>query len=139
MGEALLAGAKPINANAKLVHVRVGDWGDVQKAKEAALAQHDTAGVDTWVTCGEGPALGAIEAAKQIKGYAIGYVGDMSKRATDVVPMSIVWNMTPIFSNFVSDIENGKVDNTWYNFGVADGAVDIALNPDFKDKIGKAT
>lgn len=139
MGEALLAGARTINAKAALVHGQVGDWGDVQKAKEAALAQHDTAGVDTWVTCGEGPALGAIEAAKQVKGYAIGYVGDMSKRAPDAVPMSIVWNMSPIFNAFVKDVETGKFDNAWYDFGVADGAVDIALNPAFTDKIGKDT
>jgi basic membrane protein A and related proteins len=139
MGEALLAGAKTINAKATLTPGQVGDWGDVQKAKEAALAQHDTAGVDLWVTCGEGPALGAIEAAKQVKGYSIGYVGDMSKRAPDAVPMSIVWNMSPIFNAFVKDVETGKFDNAWYDFGVADGAIDIAVNPAFNDKLGKDT
>jgi basic membrane protein A and related proteins len=139
MGEALLAGAKTINQKATLVPGQVGDWGDVQKAKEAALAQHDTAGVDVWVTCGEGPALGAIEAAKQVKGFSIGYVGDMSKRAPDAVPLSIVWNMSPIFDAFVKDVESGKFDNGWYDFGVAEGAVDIAINPAFNDKIGKDT
>src|SRR2546430_11210840 len=53
----------------------------------------------------------AIEAAKQVKGYSIGYVGDMSKRAPDAVPMSIVWNMSPIFNAFVKDVETGKFDN----------------------------
>jgi len=137
MGEALLAGAQTINPKASLVPGQVGDWGDVQKAKEAALAQHDTGGVDTWVTCGEGPALGAIEAAKQVKGYAIGYVGDMSQQAPDNVPLSIVWDMSHIFNAFVKDVETGKFDNAWYDFGVAEGAVDIAINPAFKDKIGK--
>ena len=45
MGEALLAGAKTVNPNAKLITTAVGDWVDVAKAKEAALAQAD-AGVD---------------------------------------------------------------------------------------------
>ncbi len=77
MGEALLAGAKTVNPNAKLITTAVGDWVDVAKAKEAALAQND-AGVDFWIECGEGPALGAIEAAKDKGGYVTGYVGDMT-------------------------------------------------------------
>ena len=128
-----------MNPKATLVHGQVGDWGDVQKAKEAALAQHDTAGIDTWVTCGEGPALGAIEAAKQVKGFAIGYVGDMTKLAPDSVPMSVVWDMSSIFNAFAKDVETGTFGNSWYDFGVASGAVDIAINPAFNDKLGKDT
>ncbi len=61
MGEALLLGAKTVNPNATLIQAAVGDWVDVAKAKEAALAQADT-GVDYWIECGEGPALGARQA-----------------------------------------------------------------------------
>ena len=82
MGEALLAGAKTVNPNAKLITTAVGDWVDVAKAKEAALAQKD-AGVDFWIECGEGPALGAIEAAKEKGGYVTGYVGDMTTNGPD--------------------------------------------------------
>ena len=35
----------------------VGDWADVAKAKEAALAQADV-GVDFWIECGEGSGAG---------------------------------------------------------------------------------
>jgi basic membrane protein A and related proteins len=79
MGEAMLAGAKTANPEATLTVTAVGDWGDVSAAKEAGLAQVDTAGVDYWIGCGEGPTLGSIEAAKETGGYATGYVGDMSE------------------------------------------------------------
>ena len=94
MGEALLAGAKTVNPNAKLITTAVGDWVDVAKAKEAALAQKD-AGVDFWIECGEGPALGAIEAAKEKGGYVTGYVGDMTVSGPTVVLINLVWNLEP--------------------------------------------
>jgi basic membrane protein A len=63
MGEAMLAGAKTVNPQVSLTVTSVGDWGDVAAAKEAGLAQVDTARVDYWIGCGEGPTLGSIEAA----------------------------------------------------------------------------
>ena len=93
MGEAMLAGAKTVNPEATLTVTAVGDWGDVSAAKEAGLAQVDTAGVDYWIGCGEGPTLGSIEAAKETGGYATGYVGDMSELGPETVLASIVWDM----------------------------------------------
>jgi basic membrane protein A len=135
MGEAMLAGAQTVNPDATLTAGAVGDWGDVAAAKEAALAQADTAGVDYWVGCGEGPTLGTIEAAKEVGGYATGYVGDMSSLGPDVVLTSIVWNMTPIFQTMYDKTVDGTFDNEWLAFGVADGALDIAINPDLADVI----
>jgi basic membrane protein A len=129
MGEAMLAGAKTINPDITLTAGAVGDWGDVAAAKEAALAQVDTAGVDFWIGCGEGPTLGTIEAAKEVAGYATGYVGDMSELGPDVVLVSIVWNMTPIFDGMYNKTADGTFDNEWLAFGVADGALDIVINP----------
>ncbi|WP_421659498.1 BMP family ABC transporter substrate-binding protein [Leptothermofonsia sp. ETS-13] len=45
MGEAMLAGAKTERPDVKLVASAAGDWYDVTKGKEAAIAQADT-GVD---------------------------------------------------------------------------------------------
>ncbi len=129
MGEAMLAGAQTVNPAATLTAGAVGDWGDVAAAKEAALAQVDTAGVDFWIGCGEGPTLGTIEAAKEVSGYATGYVGDMSELGPDVVLSSIVWNMAPIFETMVAKTADGSFDNEWLAFGVKDGALDIVINP----------
>jgi basic membrane protein A and related proteins len=134
MGEALLQGAKSVNPNAQLIVTAVGDWVDVSKAKAAALAQAD-AGVDFWIECGEGPALGTIKAAEERGGYATGYVGDMSKDGPTVVLTSIVWNMEPIFQKMLDDTRNGTFDNPWYVYGLKEGGMLYSINPDLKDKI----
>ncbi len=134
MGEAFLAGAKTVNPNAKLIMTAVGDWVDVAKGKEAALAQAD-AGVDYWIECGEGPALGAIEAAKERGGYVTGYVGDMSEQGPTVVLVNLTWNLVPMFTKMLEDTHNGTFNAPWYRYGVADGAMVLKYNPALKSKI----
>ena len=134
MGEAFLAGAKTVNPDAALTVTAVGDWIDVAKAKEAALAQADT-GVDFWIECGEGPALGAIEAAQERNGYVVGYVGDMSENGPESVVVSLVWNMVPMFKQMKTDTQAGAFDNPWYVFGVKEDAMQLVYNPALKDKV----
>jgi basic membrane protein A and related proteins len=135
MGEAMLAGAKTVNPDATLTVTAVGDWGDVSAAKEAGLAQVDTAGVDFWIGCGEGPTLGSIEAAKESGGYTTGYVGDMSEQGPDVVLSSIVWNMEPIFETLYNQTADGSFKGSLYKFGVSEGSLDVAINPALQDKV----
>ncbi len=134
MGEALLAGAKTVNPNATLIQTAVGDWVDVAKAKEAALAQAD-AGVDFWIECGEGPALGSVEAAKERGGYVTGYVGDMTENGPDVVLVNLIWNLEPMFAQMLEDTHNKSFDNPYYRFGIAEGAMQVEYNEGLKDKI----
>ena len=129
MGEAMLAGAKTVNPEATLTMTAVGDWGDVSAAKEAGLAQVDTAGVDYWIGCGEGPTLGSIEAAKEKGGHATGYVGDMSGLGPETVLASIVWNMEPIFDRLIEQTAAGSFEGEFIRYGVKEGALDIMLNP----------
>ncbi|MCS6825524.1 MAG: BMP family protein [Caldilinea sp.] len=135
MGEAMLAGAKTVNPDATLTVTAVGNWGDVSAAKEAALAQVDTAGVDFFLGCGEGPTLGSIEAARETGAYATGYVGDMARLAPDVVLSSIVWNMTPIFQAISDETAAGTFNGPFYRFGVKEGALDVVLNPDLAARV----
>jgi simple sugar transport system substrate-binding protein/basic membrane protein A len=139
MGEAMLAGAKTVNPEAALTTTAVGDWVDVSAAKEAGLAQVDTAGVDFWIGCGEGPTLGSIEAAKESGGYATGYVGDMSEIGPDVVLSSIVWNMSPLFEAMSRETADGSFDAPFYRFSVAEGALDIVINESLLDQVPAET
>ncbi len=134
MGEALLAGAKTVNPDATLIQTAVGDWVDVAKAKEAALAQAD-AGVDFWIECGEGPALGAIEAAKERGGYVTGYVGDMSENGPDVVLVNLVWNLEPMFAKMLEQTHDKSFDAPYYRYGIAEGAMLVQYNEGLKSKI----
>lgn len=137
MGEAMLLGAQTVNPDATLIQTAVGDWVDVAKAKEAALAQAD-AGVDFWIECGEGPALGAIEAAKQTGGYATGYVGDMSENGPDSVIVNLVWDLEPLFTQMMKDTQEGTFNAPYYRFGVKEGALKLVYNPNLKDQIPQA-
>ena len=134
MGEALLQGAQTVNPEATLIQTAVGDWVDVAKAKEAALAQAD-AGVDFWIECGEGPALGAIEAAKERGGYVTGYVGDMTENGPDVVLVNLKWNLEPMFNQMLADTAAGTFDNPYYTYGLAEGAMLVDYNEALKDQI----
>ena len=134
MGEAFLAGAKSVNPNAKLITTAVGVWEDVAAAKEAALAQAD-AGVTFWIECGEGPALGAIEAAKERGGYTTGYVGDMSVNGPDVVLGNVYWNLEPLFSKMMEQTMDKSFDNPFYAMGMKEGSVQVVLNKGLVSKI----
>ncbi len=134
MGEAFLAGAKSVNPDIELISTAVGDWIDVAKAKEAALAQSDL-GVDFWIECGEGPALGVIAAAQEVGGYATGYVGDMIENGPSVVLVNLIWNLEPMFSQMLTDVREGTFDGEYYRFGVAEGAMYFALNDGLKDVV----
>ena len=134
MGEAFLAGAKSVNPDAKLLTTAVGVWEDVAAAKEAALAQAD-AGVDFWIECGEGPALGAIEAAKERGGYVTGYVGDMSENGRDVVLASIFWNLDPLFAQMLQQTKGKTFDNPFYQLGIKEGSIQVVFNKALESSI----
>ena len=134
MGEAMLLGAQTVNPEATITVVGVGDWYDVAKSKEAALAQADT-GVDFWIQCGEGPTLGAIEAASERGGYVTGYVGDMSENGPDTVLVNIVWNLIPMFEDMMESTIDGSFDAPYYRYGTKEGAIELLVNPAMADKI----
>ena len=134
MGKSMLEGARTVNPDAELLFTAAGDWYDISKAKEAALAQSD-AGVDYWVSCGQGPTFGTIEAAKEKGGYATGYVGDMTEAGPEVVLTNIVWNLEPMFREMMKQTQEGSFDNPYYRHGVAEEGLDILINPDLADKI----
>ena len=135
MGEAMLAGAQSVRPEATLTSTAVGDWYDVAKAKEAALSQSET-GVDFWIGCGQGPTLGEIEAAKEVDGYATGYVGDMSSLGPEVVASNIIWNMEPLFQAMIDDTSADSFANQYYQLGVPDDVITVEVTPEFQDEIG---
>lgn len=134
MGEAMLAGAQTVNPDIEMISTAVGDWLDVAKAKEAALAQAE-AGVDFWIECGEAPALGAIEAAKEVGGYVTGYAGNMIENGPEVVAVNIYWNLVPMFQQMVEDTHNDTFANKYYDYGVPEGAMELTFNDELLNSV----
>jgi basic membrane lipoprotein Med (substrate-binding protein (PBP1-ABC) superfamily) len=133
MKNAFLAGAKLVSPDTTGDFVAVGDWYDVQKAKEAAVAQGD-AGARLYIGCGQGPTFGQIEAANENGGVSMGYVGDMSKVGPSVLA-SFTWNLKAVFQLMIDDVNAGKTQARYYQVDLKDGGMDVVITPAWKDKI----
>ncbi len=135
MHAAFIAGAQSVDPTIALQTAASGDWNDVALNKEAVLAQAEQ-GADVFSTCGQGPALGAIEAAAENGLSVIGYVGDMSVVNTEVVLTSVVWHTDVVWEAMVADIEAGTFNpGQLYRHGVASGAVEVILNPGYAGEV----
>ncbi len=126
--EAFEAGAKRINKQVRMIDSYIGDWNDAAKGKQATLAQIDQ-GADVVLACGGGPASGMAQAIKQKNISGFGYVGDMSSQAPKNMVGSVIYNLEPYFKAAVEDVRDGKFRPAKkYEFGLADGGVDLKLN-----------
>ena len=133
MKNAFLAGAQTIDPDTTGDFVAIGDWYDVQLAKEAAVAQGD-AGATMYIGCGQGPTFGQIEAANENGGVSMGYVGDMSEVGPSVLA-SFTWNLKAIFELMVDDVVAGSSEAQYYEVLLKDGGMEVVISPDRIDEI----
>jgi basic membrane protein A len=137
MYEAFLAGAQEVLPGTNGTFVAVGDWYDVQLAKEAALGQADS-DATMYIGCGQGPTFGQIEAANDTGGVSAGYVGDMSELG-DSVLSSFVWRLDKTMELIVADVAAGKNEAQYYSVPLADGGMEVVISDGRKADIPAAT
>jgi basic membrane protein A and related proteins len=126
--EAFEAGAKRINKQVKMIDTYIGDWNDAAKGKQATEAQVDQ-GADVVIACGGGPATGMAQAIKGTDVSGFGYVGDMSSQAPENLVGSVIYNLEPYFEAAVTDVRDDSFRPAKrYEFGLADGGVDLQLS-----------
>ncbi|WP_420451509.1 BMP family protein [Ilumatobacter sp.] len=126
MYEAFLAGAREVRPETEGSFVAVGDWYDVQLAKEAAIGQAD-GGATMFVGCGQAPTFGQIEAANDLGGVSTGYVGDMGDVGESVLS-SFVWNLDTVFAQMVETVRSGSSAAEYYGVGLADGGLEVVID-----------
>jgi basic membrane protein A len=132
--EAFEAGAKRTNKQVKMIDTYIGDWNDAAKGKQATEAQIDQ-GADVVIACGGGPATGMAQAIKDTDVSGFGYVGNMDAQAPKNMVGSIIYNLEPYFEAAVEDVRNGSFRPAKrYEFGLADGGVDLQLNDGYSVK-----
>jgi basic membrane protein A len=132
--EAFEAGAKRINKQVKMIDTYIGDWNDAAKGKQATQAQVDQ-GADVVLACGGGPATGMAQAIKQADISGFGYVGNMDSQAPENMVGSVLYNLEPYFKAAVDDVRNDSFRPAKrYEFGLADGGVDLQLNDGYSVK-----
>jgi basic membrane protein A and related proteins len=132
--EAFEAGAKRTNEQVKMIDAYIGDWNDAAKGKQATQAQIDQ-GADVVLACGGGPATGMAQAIKQADISGFGYVGNMDSQAPRNMVGSVLYNLEPYFKAAVDDVRNDTFRPAKrYEFGLADGGVDLQLNDGYSVK-----
>lgn len=133
MTNAFVDGAKLVRPATTGSFLAVGDWEDVQKAKEATLGQASN-GASMFIGCGQGPTYGGIETAAEKGGVAFGYVGNMNDRADSVVA-SMMWQLDKPWKLAVDDVAAGVTEAKYYQAGTKEGALEIIISDKWADKI----
>lgn len=129
--EAFRAGAERVDKKIKVRNSYVGDWNDIAKGKEAALALADQK-ADVMIGCGGGPASGMAQAVKERGLSGFGYVADQSSLAPKQLVGSIVYDLSPYFQKLVDDVRGDRFrPGKSYNLGLAEGGVKLALNQQY--------
>ena len=133
-------GAKRVNPDVAVRRAYVGNWSDIGKGKELALA-HINEGSDFLFPVADVAGLGvfqAVEAAQVSDGktvYAFGVYRDQSELSpTTIVASAIV--TSKVFVNLAKIVMEGAFEPQPYRFKMAeDEALTLVYNPALKDKV----
>ena len=135
-------GAKSVNPEVEVSWVYVGNWEDIGKGKELALAQINE-GVDFIFPNADAAGLGAFEAAEiaQKEGKTV-YTFGANRDKSDISPTTVIANavITPnAFVKIAKIIKNGEFKPQIYTFSMlTDEAITLTYNPALKDKVPEA-
>ena len=137
-------GAKSVNPDAEVSWVYVGNWEDIGKGKELALAQINE-GVDFIFPNADAAGLGAYEAAEifnksetaqkeERRVYTFGANRDKSDISPTVIANAVI---TPnAFVQIAKLIKDGEFKPQIYTFNMlTDEAITLTYNPALKDKV----
>ena len=135
-------GVKSVNPDAEIRRAYVGNWEDISKGKELALAQINE-GIDFIFPNADVASLGAFQAveAAQADGKVV-YTFGAYRDQSEVSPTTILANaiITPkAFVHVAKTVMDGTFKPQLYLFTMAtDEAVTFVYNPKLKDKVPEA-
>jgi basic membrane protein A and related proteins len=115
-------GAKWVNPKAEVVQSYTGDWDDVGKAKEAALA-HIAQGVDVIAPSLDLAQQGGIEAAKAKNVWAVGFVDDQYTAAPDHILTTAIERIDLAMVEISKLAQQKKLEGKQYVFGIDNAEV----------------
>lgn len=127
-------GAKYIDPQIKVLTAYTGNFNDVNKAKEMALAMI-AQGADIIMANANQAGLGSIQACKEKGILAIGSNMDQNPVAPDTVLVSVIKSVPVLISYVVDLIYNNKFEPKFYNLGVKEGAVYLSPWHGFENKV----
>lgn len=138
-------GAQVINPDIELLVVYIGTFTDTGKGREAALAMID-AGADVIYHSSSLAGTGAIEAGEASGIYVIGDTDDQNSLGPETVITSVMVDHYVEILAMIEDAMAGNFGDEFYEFGLKDGASDIApfhsldsvVPQELKDQINQA-
>jgi len=115
------AGAEDINPDVTVLHSFIGSFYDPPKAKEAALAQ-----IEKGAEVLSAQTVGTIDGAIAGDALAIGALTDQNFLGEDNVLTSVLWDITPLFTDIATAVQDGTWTNKTWSYGIAEGSIGLA-------------
>ena len=128
------AGVNFQNPDVELIGATTGNFEDIAKAKEMALAMYEK-DVDIIVPNVNKADFGVVEAAKETGNLVIGCTSDLGKEYPDVVITSLRESFDEAFIYVLNQILDGNFEAKNYKLGFAEGAIWLAPFRDFEEEI----
>lgn len=139
---AFAQGAKATNADIKILYAVIGPaaYGDAaggRRVTESVIA----AGADIVFGQGDGSSFGMIEAVETTKAtdggqaWFIDVIGDKSSIDKGFLLSSVVWNLVPVYSAMVEDLQNDTFGTHGYSIGLADDSVVLLKTAHIPDDV----
>ena len=102
-------GAKYANPRVEVFVTFTGDWDNVGKGKEAALA-HIAKGADVVMPILDHALVGVVDAIKEKNVYGVGYVADQLDLAPKNILTSVMENMSVAIFTMAKSVDAGKFE-----------------------------
>lgn len=116
--------AKMYNPNIEFAYSYTGDWDDINKAKEAAIA-HLNNGCQAIYTDMSGPAGAIVQAVIDADAYFMECTFDAYDLAPDNIISSAVHDATAATLTCLGYVKDGSFDGQVYKFGLEDGVMSM--------------
>jgi len=110
-------GAKHANPKTEVLVTFTGDWDNVGKGKEAALA-HIAQGADVVMPILDHALVGVIDAVKEKNVYGVGYVADQLSLAPKNILTSVMENMSVAIFTTAKTVAAGQFEGTNHVIGL---------------------
>jgi basic membrane protein A len=135
-------GARAANADVNLVYAVIGpaayaDAAGGKRVTEAVIA----AGADIVFGQGDGSTFGMLQAVETVpatdggKVLFIDVIGDKTAIDKGHLLSSVLWNMVPVYTAMVEDLNNGSFGTKAYEIGLADDSVQLLKTPHVADDV----
>ena len=129
------AGAKSVNAQARVLTSFVGNWDDVSAGKELALAQISR-GADVIFQNADAAGLGVFQAARERRGvYVVGSNADQNGVAPEVTLGSVMIDLPRAFLDVAKEVKGGAFQTRVVTFDAKSDVVRLVVNPAVRDRI----